>query len=239
IVHVILDLKRVNEVDSTGARILLRIHDRLQQGGRHLLLSHLEPDSAVASMLDEMGVAAAVTPAKIFEDTDRALEWAEDRLLRDHHAAGGEADEHSFEEMSILEGLGERECATVRAFVDRRSFARGDVVFNEGDEGRELFFIVRGTASVRLQLQGGTRINRLATFSAGTVVGELALLARGPRSASIEADDDLVCYVLSDEAFDQLQKDHPAVAIKLVTNIGRELSRRLRRTNRTIYQLEG
>ena len=68
--------------------------------------------------------------------------------------------------------------------------------------------------------------------------GELALLDPGPRSATIVADERLVCYVLTEEAFERLQKDHPGVAIAVLTNLGRELTRRLRRANRTIYQLE-
>ena len=46
-----------------------------------------------------------------------------------------------------------------------------------------------------------------------------------------------MCYVLSHTSFETLTSDHPAIAIKLLTNLGRELSGRLRRANRTIYQL--
>jgi CRP-like cAMP-binding protein len=67
--------------------------------------------------------------------------------------------------------------------------------------------------------------------------GELALLDQEARSATVEADEELVCYVITREGFDRLTRDHPAIAIKLLTNLGRELSSRLRRANRTIYQL--
>jgi CRP-like cAMP-binding protein len=77
----------------------------------------------------------------------------------------------------------------------------------------------------------------LITFSPGTVFGEVALLDREARSATVEADEELVCYVLTRENFDKLTAEHPAVAIKLLTNLGREISGRLRRANRTIYQL--
>jgi hypothetical protein len=43
--------------------------------------------------------------------------------------------------------------------------------------------------------------------------------------------------VLGHSSFDTLTKHDPAIAIKLLTNLGRELSSRLRRANRTIYQL--
>jgi len=123
-------------------------------------------------------------------------------------------------------------------FTPERPFSAGEVVFHEGDEGRELFLIASGSASVKLRLAGEGRLNRLATFSAGTVFGELALLDPGPRSASVEVDAELICYVLTDVAFEQLGREHPDIAIRLMANLGRELSRRLRQANQTIYQLE-
>src|SRR5205085_4522430 len=102
---------------------------------------------------------------------------------------------------------------------------------------RELYIIAKGSASVRLRLPGAARDTRLITFSPGTVFGELALLDQEARSASVEADDDLVCYVLAHASFERLTREHPIIAIKVLTNLGRELSGRLRRANRTIYQL--
>ena len=63
------------------------------------------------------------------------------------------------------------------------------------------------------------------------------MLDQEARSASVEADDDLVCYVLAHSSFETLTREQPLIAIKLLTNLGRELSGRLRRANRTIYQL--
>jgi hypothetical protein len=47
-----------------------------------------------------------------------------------------------------------------------------------------------------------------------------------------------VCYALSDESFLLLSREVPDAAIKLLANLSRELSRRLRQANRTIHQLE-
>ena len=92
-------------------------------------------------------------------------------------------------------------------------------------------------ASARLRQPSGVDI-RLATFAPGTVFGELAILDAGPRSATVIADDDVGCYVLSDEKFSALMSDASHIAIKLLANLGRELSGRLRRANRTVHQLE-
>ena len=67
--------------------------------------------------------------------------------------------------------------------------------------------------------------------------GELALLDQEARSATVEADEDLVCYVLDRASFDKLTRQDPAIAINLLSNLGRELASHLRRANRTIYQL--
>jgi MFS superfamily sulfate permease-like transporter len=235
---VVLDLKRVNEIDATGTRILLQIHRTLAQEGRHLLLSNLPGGGPVAGFLEAMGVIAAVTPSRVFLDTDRALEWAEDQIIRKAHGEITADDEAPLDRLDLLATLTGDECEALRRLLVRRTYHKGDVVFREGDEGREMFIIARGAASVSMRLAGEDRAKRLATFTAGTVFGELALLDAGPRSASVEADEELTCYLLTEAGFATLAREHHAVAIKLLANLGRELSQRLRRANQTIYQLE-
>ena len=236
--YVLLDLKRVNEIDSTGARIILAAHDKLTKRGKALLISGLVAHPEVASTFKDMGVTTALGAGKQFEDIDGAIEWAEEHLilsvLGDRELEG----EFPLTHFDVLAGLSPAELATMKALLARRTYARGDVVFQEGDAGKELFMIAKGSASVRIRLPGENRNVRLVTFAPGTVFGELALLDQEARSATVEADDDLVCYILPHERFTGLAAEHPAIAIKLLANLGRELSARLRRANRTIYQLD-
>jgi sulfate permease, SulP family len=76
------------------------------------------------------------------------------------------------------------------------------------------------------------------TFAPGAVFGELALLDRGPHSATITADEDLKAFGLSEASFAVLCQQQPDLAIKLLTALGRELSVRIRYANMTIQQLE-
>lgn len=238
VTFLVLDLKRVNEIDTTGAQILLQIQRRLQGDGKQLALSHVVPGSPVGDIVADTGILRALTRDRVFVDTDRALEWAEDQLIARFLGAGEADDEYELEHLDMLADLGKADRDVLRAGLVRRTYAKGEVVFREGDEGRDLYIIARGTASVRMRLPGEHRERRLATFAAGTVFGELALLDAGPRSATVQADEDLVCYILTDEAFAALTRDHHAIAIKLLASLGRELGRRLRRANQTIYQLE-
>lgn len=106
-------------------------------------------------------------------------------------------------------------------------------MFREGDTA-ELYVIAQGSASARLRLSGTGRETRLIAFSPRTVSGEVALLDRETRSATVEADDKLVGYVLTRRNFEWLLAEHPLIAMKILTNLGRERSSRLRRANRMI-----
>jgi CRP-like cAMP-binding protein len=121
--------------------------------------------------------------------------------------------------------------------MQRKQFDRNAVVFREGDAGDEVLIVTKGSASAFLQLPNGANV-RLATFAPGAVFGELAVLDRGPRSATVIADEDFVCYSLSRADYTALTGQSPQAAIQFVTAIGRELSGRLRSANRTIHQLE-
>src|SRR5262245_4605432 len=157
---IILDLKRVSEIDSTGARILLQIQERVTQRGRNLMVSHVGPSGRLADFLHDMGVTAALTSERVHADTDRALEWAEDRLIARELAGTVHGGSFPFEHLDILAGLDETECATLRAMLSERAYAKGDVVFREGDKTRELFIIAKGAASVKIRLPGHHRENR-------------------------------------------------------------------------------
>jgi sulfate permease, SulP family len=232
--YVILDLRRITEIDSTGSQILQEIDADLASHGKRLLLSVAQP-SVPAEVLADSGVAAALTRERIFRDLDRAIERAEDELLQPRQAA--EDAELPLEEVGVLAGFDPAELKQVEKHLTRATYEAGRVIFREGDPGSELYIIARGTASAFLR-QAGERDIRLVTFAAGTVFGELAVLDAGARSASVTADNELVCYVLTTQGFAALSERSPAVAIKLLANLASRLSQRLRDANRTIQQLE-
>jgi len=63
------------------------------------------------------------------------------------------------------------------------------------------------------------------------VIGEMCLIETARRSATIVADEQVVCYELLREDFAMMLNNHPAIATKLLSNLARELSRRLRLTS--------
>ena len=237
--YVVLDLKRVNELDSTGARVLQQLHGKLAREGKRLLVSHAQDNALLWSVMKDMGVAAALAREALFADTDAAVEWAEDQLIIASRSGAGLSEEVPLDRLTVLAGLTAAERELVGRTLERRVYQRGDIVIKEGETDRSLFMISKGTASVKVSLAGQARERRLASFSPGAVFGEVALLDEEPRSATVTADEELVCYVLDDARFRAITRAHPSIAIKLLTNLSRELSRRLRKANAMISHLEG
>jgi CRP-like cAMP-binding protein len=124
----------------------------------------------------------------------------------------------------------------IRGFLLERQFESGETVFRQGDPGRELFVITQGRASVQFDRAGAAPI-RLATFASGTTFGELAILDQRPRSATVVADGPLECLVLSEASFLAMQAREPDIAIRLLVNLSRELSFRMRRANQMLHQM--
>jgi SulP family sulfate permease len=230
---VILDLRRVTEVDATGAQIICEIAATLSRSNRQLALAAAR-ESETAARLAEAGVFETLE-GRVFDDVDRAIEWGEEALL---HAAGGTAAETelSLPQVGLLSQFTAAEIAALAAHSRRATYAAGTEIFREGDPGEELFILLQGHTSVWLRQPQGEI--RLATIAPGTVFGELALLDAGPRSASVRAESDVACQVVSRAHFEAMAAAEPAAAIKLLSGLGRELSARLRRANRTIHQLE-
>jgi MFS superfamily sulfate permease-like transporter len=232
---IILDLRRIMEIDTTGARILGDIQLSLARKNQRLALA-LARNSEIAARLSESSILDAIGAGCVFDDIDRAIQWAEDDLLR-AEAKEFKNDEIPLARIDLLLSLTAAEIEAVKSHTRCEAYSCGQTIFREGDPGQELFIVTKGRVSAYLSQSGGSDI-RLVTFAPGTVFGELAILDAGPRSASVIADDDVICYVLSEQEFAALATNAPAVAIKLLAGLGRELSGRLRRANRMIHQLE-
>ena len=223
-----LDLRRITEIDSTGARILGDIDAALSARGVKLALVLSGRTETAARLAD------IFQRDRFFPDIDRAIEWAEDDLLR---KTGTEPSlELSLDRVPLLRDFTADEIERLRIWLDPVSWPAGRVIFRHGDLGSSLYLVTRGRASVHL---GNDHDDiRLVTFAAGAIFGELAVLDPGPRSATVTADEDLTGFGLSETSFTILCQKEPDIAIKLLSALGRELSVRIRYANTTIQHLE-
>src|SRR5262249_49896893 len=97
---VILDLRRITAIDRTGPRILREIHGELNRAGKWRVLSAAHPGDAIGQQLEKAGVVSEIGTDNLFRDIDRAIEWAEDELLRSEGAPAAPQTEVPFAETS-------------------------------------------------------------------------------------------------------------------------------------------
>jgi len=85
--------------------------------------------------------------------------------------------------------------------LPRRVFSAGTIIIREGDRGDSAYLIVSGSCQAYRQV--GARKEVLATMTAGSVFGEMALLLDEPRAASVEAVTTTTVLVLDKQTFDE------------------------------------
>jgi len=110
----------------------------------------------------------------------------------------------------LLGPLAEAERREVLAAARRRHFARGEVVFHEGDPGDTLHLIAKGHVAVRIATPLGD-MALLRVLGQGEYFGELAIVAPAPRSATIICLDPVETLAIHRDRFEELRVKHPAV----------------------------
>ena len=228
---VILDFRRVYEVEASGARVLQLLGKTLAENGIAVALSHVRLDEPLGRYLHDTGAARAIAAEHWFTDLDRALEWAEDWLLTESGKLPETSDEIPIGHTELFGDLSTDELATLQTMLQREELAQGNMVFKEGDPGDRLFIITRGEVSIKLKLPGTVHLQRLATFGPGMAFGEMALIEGKPRSADAHVMRDAIVYSLDATSLDNLRRNYPAIAFKITGNLTRQLAARLRTTS--------
>lgn len=113
---------------------------------------------------------------------------------------------------------------------------RGEHLFLEGDPGTFMGFVVNGLFEVQKNKDNGEKII-LAELTKGRTIGEMALIDKSPRSATVVARQASTMVTLTDKGFDILADKHPSLAIKLIRKIVGLLSMNMRRTSNELVDL--
>lgn len=108
--------------------------------------------------------------------------------------------------------------------AQRLSFAEGDLICEQGDEGDSAYIIIAGEADVIVATDSGPVT--VATLKKNDFLGETAILCDVPRTATVKARSDLETLMISKDLFFQLVSQFPSMSIEIM----RELARRVERT---------
>ena len=125
----------------------------------------------------------------------------------------------------LFSALSKRDLQKIAKATNEITRPGGSMLVDQGDLGREAFFIVEGSATVK---RNGRKVG---TLGPGDAVGELSLLDHGPRTATVTAETDLVVLVLSSREFSGILEEVPSLAHKMLG----QLASRVRQLDREIY----
>lgn len=127
-----------------------------------------------------------------------------------------------FAEVPLFAQLGSRQRRKVASLARIRRFPDGAPIVRQGEPGDALHVVLDGAVSVARPER------RERTLGVGSIIGELALLDGGPRTATVTAKGELVTLTIPAARFRTLLRSEPAIAVA----IAEELARRLRGADR-------
>jgi glutaminase len=237
--YVLLDFEAVTEMNANAADLLSTLRLHLARGGKRLVFSHRGPELASDACAEPHGPEAKCLECMSFPDIDHALEWCEDQLL---YAAGVPdgalklEDTATLDAFALFRGLEPEEKETIQRILQPRAFPRGEMIVRAGDQDDSIYLLTRGEVSVMIPLASG-RERRLATFSAGMSFGEMAALERSTRSATIYADEEVDCRILSLGDLSRVWEEQPRIKAAMLENLALDLSGKLRKMNRVVSTL--
>ncbi|MFN3470723.1 MAG: Crp/Fnr family transcriptional regulator [Novosphingobium sp.] len=130
---------------------------------------------------------------------------------------------------SLFADCEEAELSDIIARGQVRTFKSGQVLISQGEEGSTLFIVLKGLARVSMVAANGREII-LDYAEPGHVLGEIAFLDGGERTATVEAIEPVEALVLSRSAFSDIIERHKGLALRLL----KAMARRLRQNNAVI-----
>jgi len=123
-------------------------------------------------------------------------------------------------DVELFEHLNDDDRASLAEAIDVRELAAGDTLFKAGEPGEALYVVRSGEIELFIKDTAGQRI-ALALVGAGEMFGELALLDRGPRTATAIAMSDTELLELDRDDLLLLFQRSPAAALRLLAAMGR------------------
>ncbi len=226
----IVDLRRVTMIDASGALMLNKLSRLLAEQGVAMLLAHLSATSKLGRALTGAGVFTQRHHNDWFQDADRALEFAEQRLLAEANVLAAEK-EIAIGDFALMAGLTPEENAFIKPYLDRQLFPARAALYHEGQMGDRLYLLAKGAVTIiagDIDTKGKSR--RVVTLAPGVIFGESAMIEGGTRSHTAVAEGEVVTYSLSRANLDTICDRNPDLYRRLVLNMVAHMSGLLRMT---------
>jgi SulP family sulfate permease len=238
---IILDFRRVQSIDITGAHMLRQARELLAERGAMLLLSNLSENLPygrnLRQFLAQTGVTENSDSVRLFDELDNAIAWVEDLLLDEAgYTMPPEEKPLELAEMALFRERKDETLIDLAARLEKVTHPAGATIYARGQTGEAIYLIRRGSVKILAPIGPG-RLRHVATFGRGDFFGSLAFLDGQAHNNDAIAASETELFVLTREQFNSLAEEHKRLAITLLAALSRGLAHRLRHADNEIAML--
>ena len=230
---IIFDFKRVASAKKSACNLIASLINIINVRGKHIFFTNT--DYQFNKLLNSYIDTRIHDDVTRFADNDFALEWCENMLIHQYLEPKGTDLKVALAGQVLLQKFSDEELKFLKSIMMKHTFDKGEIIIYEGEASNSIYFLTVGEVSVKIRNSKNTNNKRIVTLSAGMSVGEMSLLDRQVRSASVIAESQVECYELTFASFDnEILTKQPQIKDKLITNIAADLSNKLRKANQVI-----
>ena len=135
---------------------------------------------------------------------------------------------------AIKQGVGDIDFTILEHFLEHVPVSTGETVVQGGDVMDYAFVVTKGRFSTHLTSSEGT-LDDLSVAGPGRWIGQMYFLEPGENPVTIVAQEDGSISRLTKDAFDKLSQSYPATADKLLHTLSIELSNRMRKAGKLLF----
>lgn len=220
--YLILDFKRVTDIDVASAKLLQRICSNTAKDSKALFLSSTQHlpffRRHLARFLD-------IDEMLQFVDLDHALEWCENQLIETHLGPAARPENVPLSKQYLVWDFNGEELKELEEICHERQYVAGEVIFEAGTQGESFYFVTSGLISSEIKTKDKKDL-RLVSMSPGMSIGEFALVTHDSRSTNCRAIVNSSCLEVFFNDLNEKMKN------RLLVNLARELARRLTKDTR-------
>ena len=236
--HILLDMRRVDRMDLSGARRLVHLCERRWRAGASLIVTPVRPGHAVHDSLLQFGLLERLRAGAVAETLEAGLARAEAILLGGLGLPRGGGQEPD----AALHALGvPPDAATsILAMSQDITVADGSALLRAGDPPDAVYLLLDGALDITMPRgrSDGAAPLYLGRLMPGALVGEMALVSGALRSADVIARGAVRCLRIGTGAIAELGAREPTAAYALLAAMARQIERNLRHANAATAALE-
>lgn len=223
----VFDFGLVTGIDSSAIHSFTQIKRVTDEAGARLVLVDL-PGEVEHAFLTRGVITSEVIRS---DDLDHALEACENAVIAIHLAKGGGGV--TLRDW-LSRALGSTKLAEdLAALCDRLEVGKDEVIAAQGDPADSMLFILEGRIGIFVD-RGEEPPVRVRSLGPHTTIGEMGLITKGFRSATIKAEAPSVLYVLSGETYERIKRENEELAQALLAYVASVMAERLSFANRVI-----